>query len=399
VPAGTTWLSPFLKLVVMMMFRQCLAIMRREIFYMWRDKGLRNILLLGPVVGLLLFSAIYSAGVLKNIPTVIVDLDHSRTSRELIKNLNQAEYLQVTGYPQSYQEAQGLVARGQAVVGVVIPQDFGRDVLLNRPTRIYTMIDGSNMIYATNASSAVLTVTKTISAQAGVKALIARGVDPSQAAHAYQTIELKEEGWFNPTFNYAYFLVLGLIMNIWQQCCTMAACMNIIGETRAKSWLQLKAAGISKTRLFVSKSVVHISVFMAIALLLYLISYYILKLPLQCSFGSLMLFTLAFVVALHSVGTLASSLALNAVDATRFGMIIALTSFVLSGFTWPLEAMPGFLSHLVWILPQTWFFQGLNYLSFKTPGPGFISSYGMHMLLIAFICYAAAAVATAWRER
>ncbi|MEN6460364.1 MAG: ABC transporter permease [Syntrophomonas sp.] len=381
------------------MFRQRLAIMNREIFYMWRDKGLRNILLIGPFIGLLLFSGIYSAGTLKNIPTAIVDLDHSHTSRELIENLQQAENLQVAAYPASYKEAEGLLEKGKVVVGVVIPENFGKNVLLNRQTRVLTVIDGSNMIYATNASSAVLTVTRTISAQAGIKSLIARGVSPLEAQNAYQAMEFKDEGWFNPTFNYAYFLVLGLILNIWQQCCTMASCMNVIGETGVKSWLQIRAAGIPKRRLFVSKSIIHITVFMAMVLPLYFICFYILRLPINCSFGALLLFTLAFTVALHGVGTLMSSLALNAVDSTRFGMMVALPSFVLSGFTWPIESMPHFLQHLVWILPQTWFFQGLNYLSFKTPGPYFLSSYCLNLRLIALVCYGAAAIATAWIER
>jgi ABC-2 type transport system permease protein len=104
------------------------------------------------------------------------------------------------------------------------------------------------------------------------------------------------------------------------------------------------------------------------------------------------LFTLAFAVALHGVGTLASGISRNAVDAARFGMVIALPAFILSGYTWPLEAMPPLIRHAVKILPQTWFFQGFNLLTFKNPGWDFMSGYFLALVSIAVACYGTAAL-------
>lgn len=376
-----------------------LDIMRRELFYMWRDKGLRNILLLVPLIGVILFGATYSVQVIKDIPTAIVDLDHSSSSRELIEGLREAENLKVTAYLSTYEEMEELIRRDKLVVGVVIPKNFAKDIASHRGTRVLAVIDGSNVIYATNASTAIMTVTRTISAEAGIKTLVGKGMTLSEAKAAYQSIEFKEEPWFNPTLNYAYFLILGLALNMWQQCCTLASCMNIIGETGTNSWVQLKAAGVSKLKLFFNKSLVHIFTFMVIVLPVYFIAFVILKLPLACGFPKFFLFTLAFVVALHSLGTFMSSFARNAVDASRFGMIVALPSFVLSGFTWPIEAMPLWSQPLVKILPQTWFFQGINYMCFKNPDWTYISTYFAVFMLIAVICYSLAAFITGWTER
>ncbi|WP_406677216.1 ABC transporter permease [Moorella sp. ACPs] len=374
------------------MLRQCLAIMRREVFYLWRDRGLRYILFCSSILGLLLFYAVYSAQVLKDIPTAVVDLDNSAASRELVDKIGKAEYLKLVASVTSYDDLQELIKRGKAVVGVVIPENYGRNLALGRQARVLAVIDGSNMIYATNASAALLTVTRTLSAQAGVNALVARGVQLQQAKEAYQAIDISEEAWFNPALNYAYFLVLALALNIWQQCCTLAACLNVIGERGMKSWLQIKACGISKFRFFASKSIAQIFIFMAIVLPIYILGFGALKLPLNFSWPALLLFTLAFAVAVHSIGTLASSFAHNAVNAARFGMIIALPSFVLSGYTWPLEAMPVYLQKLAWILPQTWFFQGINYFAFKNAGWNLMSHYILAMLAVAAVCYGAAAI-------
>ena len=374
--------------------KKCLAIMRREFFYMWRDRGLRYILLIGPLLGLILFYATYSVPVIKAIPTAVVDLDRTMASRELSDQFRNTEYLKVVAFPENFVEAEKLLQAGSVTVGIVIPEDFARNTSLGRQSNIAIMIDGSNIAYATNTTNAVLLVTRAISAKIGVKALVARGIQPTEAQEAYQSITFREEGWFNPALNYAYFLVLALTLNFWQQCCMLAACMNVIGETGMNSWLQLKAMGVSKLQLFAGKSAAHITAFMGMVLPIYALSFHIFKLPLQCSFWLLFLFTLVFAVSLHSIGTLMSSFSNSAVNASRFGMIIALPSFVLCGYTWPLEAMPHYLQQLVKALPQTWFFQGLNYLTFKNPGWGFISHYFLALIVIALVCYGTAAIIT-----
>lgn len=376
------------------MLKQCQAIMKREISYMWRDKSLRNILLIGPLLGLLLFVGVYSNQRIDNISTAIVDLDKSSASQQVITELKNAQDLQVVAYPDSFEQLEEAIKRGKVIVGVVIPENYGKNVALKRQTKVAMLIDGTNMAYATNATSAVLTVTRTLGAQAGIETLVARGIQPNQAQEAYQSIGFREEAWFNPTLNYAYFLVLAFALNIWQQCCTLASCMNIIGENGVRSWLQIKVSGMSTFKLFFCKSLVQIGIFMVMVLPVYFLAFEVLKLPLASGGAIFLLFTFVFTITLHSLGTLMSSIAGNAVNASRFGMIIALPSFVISGFTWPIEAMPQWFQPLAWLLPQTWFFQGINYLTFKNPGWDFISRYFLVLGLMAVLFYSAAALFT-----
>jgi len=164
--------------------------------------------------------------------------------------------------------------------------------------------------------------------------------------------------------------VLALALNIWQQCCNLTACMNVIGETGLNSWRQIKAAGVSRLQLFFSKSLVHIAVFMITVLPVYLLAFEAFKLPLRCGFPALLLFTLIFAVAVHGIGTLMSSFARSTVDSSRFGMIVALPSFVLSGYTWPGMHIPAALNALARALPYTWMAEGFRLVTLKESGPG-----------------------------
>ncbi len=379
--------------------RKYFLIMKRECLYIWRDRTLRNIIIFGPILGILLFAYVYRMQVIQDIPTAIVDLDHSSQSCELREDLEAAQNLKVTDYPADYSDMETMIENGDIVVGIVIPEGYGKNITLKRQTRILAVIDGSNITFATPASSAIMEVTQTISAETGIKILVGMGMTLDEAQNAYQSIEFRQEAWYNPTLNYAYFLILALALNIWQQCCTLTAAVNVIGEIGMSSWLQIKASGISKLALFGSKSIVHLTIFMLLVLPVYFLAFVVFKLPLHCNFGLLLLFTFVFSIAIHSIGTMMSSLTNNAVDSSRLGMMVALPSFVLCGYTWPLEAMPAVIQKAAWILPQTWFFQGYNFMVFKGAEFNMLSYYFVAMLIIALVCYGISIIAVSWLER
>lgn len=375
------------------------AVFRRELMRMWRDRDLRNVLLLGPLIALIIFYATYSVQAINEIPAAVVDLDRSSESGEIIRNIDRTEELDITAFPESSAAMEELLYKGEAVVGIVIPEDFGKNVGLGQRSRLFIAVDGSNIIYANNASSAILTVSRTMGAEIGVKKLLAKGVNYSEAQHALFSISAKDEPWFNPALNYAFFLVVALGINIWQQCCTIAASSGIAGERDVASWYQLKASGTSLITYFSWKAAARVIVFSVLAFLLYLLGFGLLQQTPVCGLPVLMLFTLCFAFAIDALGSLFSSVANNALDATRFGMVIALSSFVLCGYTWPLEAMPDWLQKIAWVLPQTWFFQGFNLLVFKTPDWQIISRYFAALLAIAAVCYSVSALTIVSRDQ
>jgi len=374
------------------MLRLFYAFFRREFTYIWRDRGLRVVLLVMPLLSLLLFGLAYRAQVLTDIPTAIADLDRSAQSRALASDIKQAENLDVVAYYNSYEEIKRAIEKGEVVVGVVIPEKFGQQQELRRPTRVAMIIDGSNMVYAINASVAVLQVVRTIEVKSGVKVLLAQGEHMKDAMNTLMAVNIVDEPWFNPTINYAFFLVLGLVLNIWQQCCTLLSAMTIIGETGTRSWVHLKSSSRSLFIIFLAKILAHLVIFMATVAVLYGLCFEVLHLPLRCDFGKLMLFTMGFAVAMHSLGTLVSSFSRTAADASRIVMAIAVPAFVLSGFSWPLEAMPQILAQVVKWLPQTGFFQGVIFLSMKDASWAYMSQYYFQFLLFALVAYALTAV-------
>ena len=420
---------------------------RKEFLLIWHDRGMRLILFAIPFITLLLLWGIYHPGVLFHIPAAIVDLDHSAGSRMASEQFKSSENLDIQAYYASFEELEQAVQNGSIIAGIVIPPDFGKNLELRQSTRLLMVIDGSNMAYTTNTSTTMMEIAETLKVTTGVKTLLAyrpltddglyssignltdgksvtfsditqenaqqfstgnmeldmnlynAGYTMAEAMQVYMPVAFQDEAWFNPTLNYSYFVLLGLFLNIWQQCATLLFCMNIIGETGNPSWIQCKISGFSKIKLFVGKSLVQIILLMLIAAAILLISFYICHFPTSIPFSIWLGFILCFTLALHGLCSMMSSIIPNSIDATRFGMVIALPSFILSGFSWPLEEMPFWLQKLAWCIPQTWLFQGINYFSFKNPPPDFIWHYCYVLLLMALLFYGISCTAVYLRER
>ena len=98
----------------------------KDMCYIWAkemrstitDEGVLIFFILVPLLYPLLYSWIYNNEVVKKVPVAIVDLSHSQTSREFIRDFDAASEVKVAYYCNSIDEAKDLVAK-QVVHGVV----------------------------------------------------------------------------------------------------------------------------------------------------------------------------------------------------------------------------------------------------------------------------------------
>ena len=89
-----------------------------------RDEGVLMFCILVPLGYPLLYSWIYNNEVVREVPTAVVDLSHSHSSREFIRDFDAAPDTKAAYFCTSMDEAKELVEK-QAVHGILyFPQDF-----------------------------------------------------------------------------------------------------------------------------------------------------------------------------------------------------------------------------------------------------------------------------------
>ena len=94
----------------------------------------------------------------------------------------------------------------------------------------------------------------------------------------------------------------------------------------------------------------------------------------------------AFSLACMFFGMLFSLAVPSQLRATEVLMVIATPSFLLSGFTWPLEAMPSWIAGFARALPLTQFLQGFRKLAVYGGTFADAQPHVLNLLLLAAVC-------------
>ncbi|WP_313207182.1 ABC transporter permease [Stenotrophomonas sp.] len=89
------------------------------------------------------YPAAYRHQVAGNLPILVVDQDHSATSRELLRRLDALRVARVVGQPASVDSARRQLEAGDAEGIVLIPANLERDILRGHPAKLVLLGNGA----------------------------------------------------------------------------------------------------------------------------------------------------------------------------------------------------------------------------------------------------------------
>src|SRR5271157_4294258 len=123
----------------------------KEFIQVFRDKRTRFVLIGPPIIQMLVFG--YAATFeIHHVPTVVLDLDHSQESRELVSRFTSSPYFDVQRQLVDSRQLGGLIERGQATVGIEIHAGFAQKLRKGETAPIEVAVDATNSNTALIAS-------------------------------------------------------------------------------------------------------------------------------------------------------------------------------------------------------------------------------------------------------
>lgn len=340
-------------------FRSLLRVEWKRIF---SNKVLVMIFFGAPLLYGLLFIQVYKKGKVEDMPVAVIDEDQTPLSARLIEALNDNENLKVT----RVQATAGSIARQMAseewVVVLTIPAGFEGDILQKRYPEMMVDINTANLVTANFASRAVQTVLGTLNAGIEIEALKKAGLSTTAAAQRYEAFKVNYNRFYNPAGNYLELMVPGILGTIMQQVIFLALGLVFARDFEDGYFRKLVQASRSAHYHLLLKMVPF--VLLITGMWLVVGSFYpLFKIDMQVFTGPVVALVAAFSLACMFFGMLFSLAVPNQLRATELLMVIATPSFLLSGFTWPLEAMPGWIASFARMLPLTQFLHGFRKLA------------------------------------
>src|SRR5580698_3701208 len=119
------------------MWDSFVAILRKEFMHIFRDRGTFVLAMSIPLFQLMLFGFIDQT--VSNVPTVVVDQDQTRYSRELIDKMRATRTFQIVKVTPDPHDARSDIASGHARVGVVIPPDYHDKRARDLPSKVLVL--------------------------------------------------------------------------------------------------------------------------------------------------------------------------------------------------------------------------------------------------------------------
>lgn len=186
--------------------------------------------------------AIFSAGIARDLPIGIVDLDKSHISRALIRHYDASPALEARhSYLDVQQGAKAL--RAGAINGlIVIPRGLEKQTMLGHPPQVTAFVNNQFLLIGKNITSALLQAQGTFDASVEVVKNLSSGLPVfSQALSASVPIGTQVTPLFNVSANYAQFLVSATLPAIWQILMAAATVLALGAENRRRGiheWLK-----------------------------------------------------------------------------------------------------------------------------------------------------------------
>lgn len=328
-----------------------LTIIRRELRMMFVDEPKIAAILFGvPVLYVILFGMVYSANIVKTIPTVIYDQNQTEVSRTLIQAFEDSERFRIVAYTSSQEEMDFILQQETAQVAVVIPPDFSRDIKKGSAAQALLIVNGNNLLFANPAIGSAQEIVQTFSVGAGRQLMEKTGQLPTAALSNAAPVRFGLRVLNNPTYGYANFIIGGLGANGLQLGIVLAICTTLTGVyRREKEWRD-----ISSARIVIGKLLPYWLWGMVSFAAYLVIAYQFLLLPVKGNLGELLLIGSAFVFAVSAIGLFFSAIAPNEVQAVQLPIAYIMPAFLFSGYIWPDFAMNTFSQLVSTILPLTY---------------------------------------------
>ena len=327
-----------------------LSLIRRELANAFLHDARRAIFLFGAATAyLILFGILYYPGVVKEIPTVVCDEEHTAYSRLLTRQVDDDERLGLVRVVADEGEARDMLRQKEVYAAVIIPADFSHDILNGRSAKVLFMLNGANIITTNIATTAGNDIVNTFNTRfAARQAALRTSGDEQMLKKRISPVETTLRVLNNPTQSYMMFFVTGLAMAAMQQGFFLA-----IGAAVQCDFRNPELKGTSKGKLLVVK----VGVYWVLSILsfgLVCVLARLLGIPDRASIQSLGLLAGAFSFAAISLGLFASSIFHNELQFVRASVMYTVPAFIFGGYTWPLEAMDPVTQVVAQAFPMAW---------------------------------------------
>ena len=361
------------------------SIIRKEFLQIFRDPRTLAMIIIMPIMQLFLLGYAATTDV-KNISMTVWDQSKTIQSRNLLDAFRAADYFVIEHSVGSLEEYQALIESGDTRVVLVIPPDYDRR-LMEGNAQVLMVLDGSDATVGATALS-----TARLVGQAYSTKIMSEQSSLAGRAAPSAPVEVRTQVWYNPDLNSAFFNIPGVIGMILSFITSILTATTIVRERERGTIEQLIVTPIRSWELIAGKLLPYVILGFIETLEVLLIGHWWFGVPIRGSGGLIILTAGLFLMSSLGIGLLASTMANTQQEAMMTVMMFNLPMIFLSGFFFPIAAMPKFLQIVSYAIPLRYYLTIIRSLLIKGVGLAAIQSEVIALIIFGVVIMGAASL-------
>ncbi len=327
--------------------RRIKFIVRKEFLQFSRNKPMLAVIFIAPLLQLLLLSYVATFDI-KDIDLVIIDQDHSPSSRELIQRFDISENFRIVKISMNQDDGIEAIDRNKAKMAIHLPQNMGRDLTHESSAAIGIQVDAVDGFTANIARQYAMGIIQKHNRQL-------QPVMEQASSSQSQTIGVEVARWYNPDLNYKAYMVPGILIMLVTSIGAFLTSMNIVREQEIGTIEQINVTPIRKSEFIIGKLLPFWIMAIIVFSLGLVAAWLLFDIPFVGSLWTIYALALGFLLLVIGAGLLVSTIS-NTQQQALFSMWFIFVIFVLlSGLFTPIDSMPGWAQYIALLNPVTWF--------------------------------------------
>jgi ABC-2 type transport system permease protein len=343
-------------------------LLQKEFRQIFRDPSIIRIIFMMPSIQLLIlpWAADYEV---KNIQLSVVDHDHSQYSRQLVNKVTSSGYFQLQNYSGSYPNGLQQVEQDRSDLVLEIPADFEKKLVKENESTLFMAINAINGVKASLGGAYLRSIIQDYNREVRLKWIQLPRFSPELQ------VEVTSSNWFNPSMNYKYFMVPGILVVLVTMVGSFLASLNIVREKEIGTIEQINVTPVKKYHFILGKLIpfwILGLLILTIGLTIARVAYGIMPLG---SFAVIYTFAAVYLLAVLGLGLLLSTYTSNQQQAMLLSFFLMMVFILLSGLYTSIDSMPAWAKVITKFNPVTYFIDVMRMVVLKGSGLKDISTH------------------------
>jgi len=363
--------------------RNIRAVARKEYIHLLRDFRSLYLAFAIPLLLILMFGYALNLDV-EDIQTVVVDLDKTPVSRDLIRSLNASHYFRVTAFPRDTGELIEYLDTNRAFMGIVLPRGLMHDLRADRETPVQVLIDGSDPNYASLTRGYITSFFSEFNQRQLEGFLNRKGRDVLEPP-----LEGRIRVWFNEDLESRNFIVPGIIAIIIMIVGALLTSLVIAREYENGTMETIRSLPLDAVDFFTGKALPYFFIALVDVLIAVAMGQLLFGIVIKSSFWLLVLASALYILVALALGLLISSVTKSQLVANQAAILVTyLPSLLLSDFVFPVVNMPWILQKVTRLIPASYYIDILNGLYLRHLGLARLwPSYAVLLFMFVFLTF------------